>query len=204
MDNVSSYLQYAKRLFGFSKSGVSIVGRKLQHVVTRREIRRWIGAGLVAVLTFALVVHNFSNIGGNLVLAFSTPKPVIDATTLSSVQTPIAYQYESRGYSWYHPGADLVAPLGTPVRPVMPGTVETVTYDRFGYGNHIIIRHDQGYESLYGHLSQTEVAEGQKVELGTEIAKSGSTGFSTGPHLHLEVHKDSVPIDPAEIVPGIK
>lgn len=204
MTRAKIHLKQLKKLFGFTHSGVSVVGRKVQKVVTCREIRRLVGVGLMAVLTFVTLVHNFSNIGGNLVLAFNTPKPVIDATTLSSVEAPIDFQYESRGYSWYHPGADLVAPLGTSVRPIMPGTVGTVTYDRFGYGNHIVVKHEQGYESLYGHLSELEVQQGQKVSLDTEIGKSGSTGFSTGPHLHLEVHKDGVPVNPAEIVPGVR
>ncbi len=208
MDNVSFYLKHTKKLLGFTRTGASVVGKKLLRLFGRREIRRGVGAGLVAVLTFIFLVHNFSNIGGASVLALNltgnTPKPVIDATTLSSVQVPITYQYESRGYSWYHAGADLVAPIGTPVRPIMEGKIEETNYDAFGYGKHVIVKHEGGFESIYGHLSKIEVTQGQKVNLDTELGQSGSTGFSTGPHLHLEIHKDGVPIDPAEIVPGIK
>lgn len=203
MRNVYIHLKYARRLFGFSRSGASIVGRYARKWLVRKEVGHAAKVFLIAASTASILIHTFSNIGGNLTLALDMPKATIDATTKASVQLPIEFNYESRGFSWYHPGVDLVAPTGTDVRPIMVGVVETVSYDRFGYGNHVIIKHEGGYESLYGHLSEPEVQPGQNVSLDTEIGKSGSTGFSTGPHLHLEVYKDSVPIDPADVVPGV-
>jgi murein DD-endopeptidase MepM/ murein hydrolase activator NlpD len=158
----------------------------------------------VAVLTFILLTHNLANIGGNLTLAFNTPKPVIDATTIKSVQSPIEFSYESRGYAWYHTGVDLVAPTGTKVVPVMEGEVEATESLYFGFGKHVIVKHEEGFKSIYAHLSKIEVKPGQKVGLASRLGLSGSTGFSTGPHLHLEIHKDGVPINPAEIVPGVR
>jgi len=208
MNNVSNYLKEARKLFGFTRTGASVVGKILRQTLAQRQARRIVGMGLIAVVTFVLMIHNFANIGGASILAVNlasgTPAPVIDAATVHTAQLPIDYQYESRGYSWYHSGADLVAPTGTPVRPIMEGQVESVNHDYFGFGNHVIVKHEEGYESIYGHLSLTEVEQGQKVTLTTELGKSGSTGFSTGPHLHLEIHKDGVSVDPAEIVPGVK
>lgn len=181
-----------------------IISRLVRRALSHREIRRFVGVGLVAILTFVVLTHTFANMGGNLTLAFNTPSPTVDASTKYTVQLPIDFTYESRGFSWYHPGADLVAPTGTPIKPIMVGIVEEVNHDYFGYGNHVIIGHEDGYESIYGHLSKTEVEIGQKVDLTTEIGKSGSTGFSTGPHLHLEIHKNGIPVDPSEIVPGVK
>lgn len=208
MNDVSRYLNQGKRLFGFTRTGASVVGKLVRQVLARRQIRQIVGMGLVAVLTFTFLVHNLANIGGSSVLAINlvngTPNPTIDASTKYTVRLPIDYQYESRGFSWYHAGVDLVTPTGTPVRPIMVGIVEAVNHDYFGYGNHVIVAHEDGYKSIYGHLSLTEVKPGQRVELSTELGKSGSTGFSTGPHLHLEIHKDGVTIDPAEIVPGVR
>lgn len=204
MTDVSYYLQYTKRLFGFTRSGASLASKLVARAVAGHKTRRLVETVLVTVLTFIFLVHNFSNMGGNLALAFNTPSPTVDASTKYTVQPPIDYQYESRGYSWYHAGADLVAPTGTPVYPIMVGTVEAVNHDYFGYGNHVIVAHEDGYESLYGHLSLTEVEPGQIVSLDTELGKSGSTGFSTGPHLHLEIRKNGAFVDPAEIVPGVK
>ncbi len=171
---------------------------------SQHRARRVIGASLVAVATATILINNFSNIGGSFTLAFNTPKPTIDASTKYTAQLPIDFQYESRGYSWYHAGADLVAPTGTPVHSIMPGTVEAVNHDYFGFGNHVIVIHEGGYESIYAHLSRTEVQPGDPVNLNTELGKSGSTGFSTGPHLHLEIHQNGVIVNPVDIVPGIK
>lgn len=171
----------------------------LQH-----QTRRVVGASLIAVATVTIILSNASNIGGSFILAFNTPKVTIDVSTISSVQSPIAFQYESRGVSWFHVGADLVAPTGTLVRPIMPGIVVATPELAWGFGKHVIVKHFNDYESIYGHLSKIEVKPGDVVNLNSELGKSGSTGFSTGPHLHLEIHQDGAIVNPADIVPGIK
>lgn len=175
-----------------------------QKFASKTRARRVVGVALIAVATATILVHNLANIGGNLVLAFNTPVASIDASTEVRVQTPIEFTYESRGVSWFHAGADLVAPTGTPVHPIMVGTVEATNEDRFGFGKHVIVKHDENYESIYAHLSKIEVEPGQKVGLTTELGLSGSTGFSTGPHLHLEIHQNGALVNPADIVPGVK
>ena len=86
-----------------------------------------------------------------------------------------------------HGGIDLGAPKGTPVRAALPGTVYVVRYSTSGYGYHVMIDHGGGFVTLYAHCSKLFVTEGQKVDAGTIIAEVGSTGRSTGPHLHFEV-----------------
>ncbi|MCL4397763.1 M23 family metallopeptidase [Patescibacteria group bacterium] len=193
-----------RKLFGFTRNGTSIVGKYARLVLRKRELKRPAGVGIVALTTAVILIHNLSNIGGSAALAVSGPvAPLIDATTKASIQKPINYDVETRGFSWFHTGADLAAPTGTQVRAIMTGTVVAVNHELFGYGNHIIIDHAEGLESLYGHLSRTEVEPGQKVNAGEEIGLSGSTGFSTGPHLHLEIHQNGQLINPADIVPGV-
>lgn len=168
---------------------------------------RTVKAGQVALL-FLLAITVWlksANIGGTLALALETPiKPTIDVTTVSVVQAPVEFTYESRGLSWYHAGADLVAKTGTPVKPIMAGVIKEVNFGNFGYGNHIIITHAGNLESLYGHLSKIKVEKGQKVFLDTIIGEIGSTGFSTGPHLHLEIRQNEKLLNPADIVPGVR
>lgn len=161
---------------------------------------------LVVLATIIVLSHSLSNIGGNLTLAFASPvvKPVIDVTTVELVQKPVEFSYESRGLSWYHDGADLVAPTGTPVKPIMAGTIKEINRWYFGLGNHIIIEHGAGLQSTYGHLSKIKVEQGEKVTLNTVIGEVGSTGFSTGPHLHLEIHQNGNLVNPADMVPGVK
>jgi len=103
----------------------------------------------------------------------------------------------------YHPGIDLAAPMGANVYACAPGKVRAVGYSNV-YGNHIIIKHNDGNESLYGHLSKTIATLNQVVKAGMIIGEVGSTGMSTGPHLHFEVRKSGVPTDPEVFIKNVK
>lgn len=96
----------------------------------------------------------------------------------------------------FHPGLDFAAPIGTPVYATGNGTVEFSGFDDSGYGNHVILNHGYGYESLYGHLVKVKVHRGQQVKRGQVIGWVGSTGKSTGPHCHYEVIKNGEKMDP--------
>ena len=99
-----------------------------------------------------------------------------------------------------HPGFDLAAKTGTPVSAAAPGTV--VSAGPAGtYGNLVTVRHGNGVETRYAHLSATTVKVGDHVEQGQQIGNVGTTGYSTGPHLHFEVRKDGQAIDPAPFLP---
>jgi murein DD-endopeptidase MepM/ murein hydrolase activator NlpD len=95
-------------------------------------------------------------------------------------------RFGMRKYRWHY-GTDLDLTIGDPIKAVFDGIVRIVQYDGRGYGRYIVIRHYNGLETLYGHLSATNVTVGQLVKAGEEIAKGGNTGRSTGPHLHFEV-----------------
>ncbi|MEA2645063.1 MAG: hypothetical protein QOE92_146 [Chloroflexota bacterium] len=101
----------------------------------------------------------------------------------------------------FHAGVDMVAPTGMPVRAVLPGLAQVVLTG--GYGLHVLITHDGGLLSLYGHLGRVDVAPGERVTAGQVIGAEGSTGASTGPHLHFEVRRDGEPVDPASAFPGL-
>ena len=95
-----------------------------------------------------------------------------------------------------HAGLDFAAPQGTPIYATAEGTVILAGNVGNGYGNHVIIRHGYGYETLYGHMFKVKARVGQKVKRGEIIGYVGSTGKSTGPHCHYEVHKNDRPLDP--------
>lgn len=95
-----------------------------------------------------------------------------------------------------HAGLDFTAPQGTPVYATAEGTVRVAGYSDGGYGNHVIINHGYGYETLYGHMVRIKARVGQRVKRGELIGYVGSTGKSTGPHLHYEVHKNGNKLDP--------
>ena len=100
-----------------------------------------------------------------------------------------------------HSGMDLAVPTGTSVRAALPGTVTVSTYNRGGYGYYVMIDHGGGLATLYGHCSQLLARVGQTVEAGDVIALSGSTGRSTGPHLHFEVRVNGERTNPRSYLP---
>jgi len=95
-----------------------------------------------------------------------------------------------------HAGLDFSAPQGTPIYATADGTVTIAGSTGNGYGNHVVINHGYGYETLYGHMVRVKARNGQNVKRGEVIGWVGSTGKSTGPHCHYEVHKNGEKIDP--------
>jgi len=96
----------------------------------------------------------------------------------------------------FHAGMDFSAPTGTPIYATGNGTILRADNDAGGYGLHVRINHGYGYVTLYAHMSKMAVRPGQKVKRGDLIGYVGNTGKSVGPHLHYEVHKNSIPINP--------
>jgi murein DD-endopeptidase MepM/ murein hydrolase activator NlpD len=94
-----------------------------------------------------------------------------------------------------HKGLDIKGPIGSPVKAMAKGIVEFAGL-RGGFGNCIMLKHGNGFETLYGHLSRILVRLGQQIDIGQQIGLIGSTGRSTGPHLHYEIHKNGEKIDP--------
>ena len=99
----------------------------------------------------------------------------------------------------FHTGIDIAAPEGSAISAFADGTVLQVGYNQI-YGNYVLIEHSNHYRSFYGHSSKLLVKKGQKVSIGQEIAKVGTTGLSTGPHLHFEVRHGDKRLDPAKFV----
>lgn len=95
----------------------------------------------------------------------------------------------------HHDGYDLAAPMGSPIRASKTGKV-TFAGSRGGYGNAVILDHPEGWTTLYGHASRLAVKVGQAVNAGQVIAYVGSTGHSTGPHLHYELRRYGQAVDP--------
>lgn len=95
-----------------------------------------------------------------------------------------------------HKGLDFTAPQGTPIYATGDGKVTTAGYDQGGYGNHVIINNGYGYQTLFGHMVRIKAKVGQYVKRGEVIGWVGSTGKSTGPHCHYEVHINGREVDP--------
>jgi murein DD-endopeptidase MepM/ murein hydrolase activator NlpD len=100
-----------------------------------------------------------------------------------------------------HAGLDVAGSWGEPILAAADGTVVDAGFHP-AYGNNVIIFHANGLSTRYGHLARILVTAGQRVSRGQEIGALGSTGYSTGPHLHFEVRRDGVLQDPLTLLPG--
>ncbi|MCC5615981.1 peptidoglycan DD-metalloendopeptidase family protein [Nostoc sp. CHAB 5836] len=115
----------------------------------------------------------------------------------ASTSSPFGWRmHPVLGYRRFHAGLDFAASYGSTIRAADSGTVIFAGWYG-GYGRAVIIDHGKGITTLYGHTSELYVADGQAVESGQAIAAVGSTGLSTGPHLHFEVRRNGTPVDPA-------
>ncbi|MBO6218456.1 MAG: M23 family metallopeptidase [Treponema sp.] len=103
------------------------------------------------------------------------------------------------GVASSHTGIDLACPTGTPIRAAMSGTVVYAGWSNV-FGNYVIINHGNGYQTLYGHMSKIIAKKGQAVDSSTKIGLVGSTGYSTGPHLHFTVYKNGKLVDPLTLL----
>ena len=114
--------------------------------------------------------------------------------------SPFGYRSDPfTGARSFHTGVDLAAPIGTPVKATLDGRIAETGFNRI-FGNYVIITHDRGYQSLYGHLSAVSVKRGQYVTQGAIVGAVGNTGYSTGPHLHLSIYKNGSLINPFSVL----
>ena len=102
----------------------------------------------------------------------------------------------TQGYSFYHKAIDIANGGGGPILAADSGIVTASGWDGSGYGNRVIVDHGNGSRTLYAHLRVLNVTEGQSVNRGDMLGEMGSTGRSTGTHLHFEIRQDSVLLNP--------
>lgn len=155
--------------------------------------------------TRARVVPEYAVIPGEKPIVI---KNIPDANSAVNFQMPVSGRVSSNFGTRFHPvdhktkfhgGMDIAVPKGTPVGAAANGEVAFAGW-KGGYGNLVIIRHPDGRESRYGHLEKINVAVGETVSAGQNIANSGSTGKSTGPHLHFEIRENGQAIDPRKVL----
>lgn len=143
------------------------------------------------------------------------PDAELDSVTLAEIngdlfRTPLRARYTlSSYYGWrrspftgarsFHSGIDMAAPQGTSIYAALAGRVTTVGYNAT-YGNYVIVTHHSGYRTLYAHMSAVLVVNGQNVDTDTRLGRVGSTGLSTGPHLHFSVFKWNNTVNPLELL----
>ena len=177
----------------------------LRMVARATDLRQFLGIQLAsATFMAAVIVPQVDDLTGNITVMKETVYTVVESTIAEAkFRWPLAVFGISQRFSLSHPGIDLTDQKGTPIHPVADGKVVAIQAQRFGYGNHVLVEHPDGVKSLYAHLSAFDVKEGDAITKNSTIGRVGSTGWSTGNHLHLEIYQNNTPINPLEVLPAI-
>ena len=130
------------------------------------------------------------------ILLLSTASVVAVTYCMPTPSRKVTSKFGAR-WGRQHKGLDIKVQIGDTIKAAFDGVVKTAQYNKGGYGYYVIIKHEDGFETLYGHLSKFIVRPGQTVTAGMPIGLGGNTGRSTGSHLHLEVRKDGVAQNPS-------
>ena len=187
-----------------SYQGRHFFSRWLRKIFERSHVQQILGLSLMMVV-FSLSVLSPQALAFVETIQINSLAPEeempVETTTEVTFRYPLTSFEISQGFSWRHWGLDLTAPEGTPIYPVAKGRVMEVGQSAWGYGNYLLIDHQNGQRSLYAHLSKQESKIGDLVDKETTIGLIGHTGWATGNHLHLEIYENGLPLNPLEVLP---
>lgn len=183
-----------------------ITRKFFRHIFEHKAVKKILGANIAFMLvassfipTGALMptlASNETQVLGTEIIKTETP---ID--TKITIQNPVREIKITQGFSFFHPGLDLDGNTGDTIKPMKNGIVIYANTESFGYGRHIIIDHGDGITTLYAHLSKLNVKVGDEVSASQTIGLMGSSGHSTGSHLHFEVRQNGIPVNPTKVLP---
>ncbi len=178
----------------------TILGKFVRYISEHKSARKvFVGnmAAVVIATSFIPAVKPAIASGNDETVIQST----VALVTEKGIQLPLSHFKINQAFGFFHPGIDLGASIGDSIKPIKAGIVVEAGYTKDGYGNTVYIDHGNGLGSRYAHLSKIEVKVGDKVDMNTEIGRVGTSGHSTGPHLHLEIHQNGVSINPLTVLP---
>jgi len=212
----SSYVKPGQRLSVPSMTGVVYKiasGDTLSKIAAKYGVPAAKIAEANGLSTESLVVGQALVVPGGQVIETAKPRTAVVSRPAASVSNnvpiastgrmlwPSSCQRISQYFKgWLHTGLDIACAWGTPLRAADGGRVSRVQYSKTGYGYNVIIDHGGGIQTLYGHMSRIDVAVGQYVEKGEVIGAEGSTGRSTGPHVHFEVRVNGTMVNPLSYI----
>lgn len=159
---------------------------------------------LVIFLSGYYPVLTFPPVGQSRVLAQGLEQK--QEITAQSFPLPLVLPHQgylSTKFSRWHPGIDIAANLGTSVHPINSGTIEAINYGFWGLGHSVVVTHPNGFKSTYGHMGKIFVRPGEQVTENSILGEVGMSGFTSGPHTHLEIQKNGKFINPQDLLPEI-
>jgi murein DD-endopeptidase MepM/ murein hydrolase activator NlpD len=178
----------------------SVLSRLFRKLLELKRARQFIGINLASLLVVFSVVQ-IPGVSIEIQSEWAEDSHLQTETiitTESSFGVPVV-GYISQGYSWYHPGLDIAGNEDASIYPIAPGRVVQIEYSRFGYGINVLVDHGDSMISRYAHMKKASVSLNQEVAKDTVLGYVGSTGWSTGPHLHLEVYISGRTVNPITV-----
>lgn len=183
------------------RPGSHPISKVFTRAFENKKTKRFVGVGLTTFIMFFGVMGNILA-ANEIVTADETliavpVEPIVTAVSLSIPLRGVLGQ----GYHAFHRAIDILAPIGTEIKPIVKGKVVEVSLGRIGWGNTVVVEHEMGVKSRYAHMREIRVIEGQEVNKEMGLGTVGMTGWTTGPHLHLEIYQDGKAIDPLTVLP---
>ena len=167
-----------------------------------KRAKRFVGVGLTMFIMLFGLMGNILAVNDTLATDQTIlMQPESQIVTQETLQKPFNGVI-AQGFSAFHRAIDILAPYNTEMRPIARGRVVEVSFGRIGWGNTVVIEHEKGLKSRYAHLNKIKVIEGEVIEKEFILGTVGMTGWTTGPHLHLEIYQDGKAIDPLSVLPG--
>jgi murein DD-endopeptidase MepM/ murein hydrolase activator NlpD len=200
---VSEPLVPTRKLVNKKYRSGTLVGKIVRHISTHKSAKKFFAANLSALV----IVGAFLPSTQSSVQAFdNSPSDIVIQSqetlkTTKSIQYPLEGYKINQTYGIFHPGVDLGAEIGDSIKPIKAGQVIEADNEAYGYGNTVLIDHGRGLTSRYAHLGKIEVKIGDNVTTDDEIGEVGLTGHTTGPHLHLEIRQNGIPLNPLSVLP---
>ncbi|OGM88105.1 hypothetical protein A2614_00745 [Candidatus Woesebacteria bacterium RIFOXYD1_FULL_40_21] len=174
--------------------------RFFRHIFEHKNIKKILGTNLALMVLASSFVPTYASYSGDEA-DYAVVEQKVELNTEHGIQYPVEKVKITQGYRFFHPGIDFDGLTGDPIKPIKGGIVEALQFSKYAYGNAVLIDHGNKVESLYAHLAEIYVKEGQEVTKDTIIGTMGATGRASGDHLHLEVHDHGIPINPLTVLP---
>ncbi|KKR39508.1 MAG: Peptidase M23, partial [Candidatus Woesebacteria bacterium GW2011_GWB1_40_101] len=166
--------------------------RFFRHIFEHKNIKKILGTNLALMVLASSFVPTYASYSGDEA-DYAVVEQKVELNTEHGIQYPVEKVKITQGYRFFHPGIDFDGLTGDPIKPIKGGIVEALQFSKYAYGNAVLIDHGNKVESLYAHLAEIYVKEGQEVTKDTIIGTMGATGRASGDHLHLEVHDHGIP-----------
>ncbi len=183
------------------RPGSHPISKVFTRAFENKKAKRFVGVGLTVFIMLFGVMGNIlaaNEAAADETLMMAPEEPIVTEVSLTIPLQGVLGQ----GYHGFHRAIDILAPIGTEIRPIAKGRVVEASLGRIGWGNTVVVEHEMGLRSRYAHMREIKVVEREVIEEDYVLGTVGMTGWTTGPHLHLEIYQNGRAIDPASVLPA--